>query len=233
MNKSLIYKIHLWLSIPLGILITVICLSGAALVFKDEIRGALGMPKVIAHASQHKKASADVPADSVMSFQKKAAEMKKSGMTDKPDFFTYTARLHKSLFAGKTGKYIVTYVTLFFIVILITGVWIVFPRNGAQWRQRFAIDTKHGRRKLWFDLHTSLGYWAILWILLLAVTGVLFGMHVLPRGEAMKIAHAIHVGSWGGVVTKTITFVASLIGASLPITGYYLYFKKRFSKKKQ
>lgn len=119
----------MWLSIPLGILITVICLSGATLVFKDEIRSALGMPKVIPHAQQHQKQSADVSADSIAAYQKKVAKMKKAGMTDKPDFFTYTARLHKSLFAGKVGKYIVTYVTIFFIVILLSGVWIVWPKN--------------------------------------------------------------------------------------------------------
>ena len=104
MSRKWIYRIHLWLSIPLGILITVICLSGATLVFKDEIRSALGMPKVIPHAQQHQKLSADVSADSIAAYQKKVAKMKKAGMTDKPDFFTYMARLHKSLFAGKVGK---------------------------------------------------------------------------------------------------------------------------------
>ena len=108
MSRKWIYRIHLWLSIPLGILITVICLSGATLVFKDEIRSALGMPKVIPHAQQHQKLSADVSADSIAAYQKKVAKMKKAGMTDKPDFFTYAARLHKSLFAGKVGKCIVT-----------------------------------------------------------------------------------------------------------------------------
>ena len=31
-------KLHLWLSVPVGIFITVICLSGAALVFEQEIK---------------------------------------------------------------------------------------------------------------------------------------------------------------------------------------------------
>lgn len=230
MSRKLIYQIHLWLSIPLGLIITVICFSGATLVFKDEIRSALGMPKVIAHATQHQKQSADVSADSVKAFQRKVDRMKKAGMTDKPDFFTYTARLHKSLFAGKVGKYIVTYTTLFFVAILVSGVWIVWPRNRRQWRERFKVDTKKGRRKLWFDLHTSLGYWAVLWLLLLALTGVAFGLHLIPRGETMRLFHAMHVGSWGGVLTKVITFVVSVIGGTLPLTGYYLYFKKRHSR---
>lgn len=230
MSRKLIYQIHLWLSIPLGLIITVICFSGATLVFKDEIRSALGMPKVIAHAAQHQKQSADVSTDSVKAFQRKVDRMKKAGMTDKPDFFTYTARLHKSLFAGKVGKYIVTYTTLFFVAILVSGVWIVWPRNRRQWRERFTVDTKRGNRKLWFDLHTSLGYWAVLWLLLLALTGVAFGLHLIPRGETMRLFHAMHVGSWGGVLTKVITFVVSVIGGTLPLTGYYLYFKKRYSR---
>lgn len=35
--KKIFYKIHLWLSIPLGIIVTLICLSGALLVFQQEL----------------------------------------------------------------------------------------------------------------------------------------------------------------------------------------------------
>ncbi|MCC8146769.1 MAG: PepSY domain-containing protein [Bacteroidales bacterium] len=35
--KKIFHKLHLWLSIPFGLLISVICLSGAALVFENEI----------------------------------------------------------------------------------------------------------------------------------------------------------------------------------------------------
>ena len=40
MNKTL-QKIHLWLSIPLGLIITVICFTGATLVFEQDITRAL------------------------------------------------------------------------------------------------------------------------------------------------------------------------------------------------
>ena len=36
--KKMFSKLHLWLSVPVGIFITVICLSGAALVFEQEIK---------------------------------------------------------------------------------------------------------------------------------------------------------------------------------------------------
>ena len=35
--RQFFHQIHLWLSIPLGILISVICLTGAILVFEKEI----------------------------------------------------------------------------------------------------------------------------------------------------------------------------------------------------
>lgn len=52
--------------------------------------------------------------------------------------------------------------------------------------------------------------------------------------KASKIwgwAYSLHVGNYWGIWSKIITFMASLIGASLPLTGYYLWLKKRKSKK--
>ena len=35
--KKILEKIHLWLSVPFGLIITLICFSGAMLVFEDEV----------------------------------------------------------------------------------------------------------------------------------------------------------------------------------------------------
>lgn len=35
--KKLLRNIHLWLSVPFGVIITLICFSGASLVFEKEI----------------------------------------------------------------------------------------------------------------------------------------------------------------------------------------------------
>lgn len=48
----------------------------------------------------------------------------------------------------------------------------------------------------------------------------------------MGWAYVIHVGSWGGAVTRWLTFFAALIGASLPVTGYILYFRRKLRRKK-
>lgn len=246
MNKQLLRKIHLYLSIPLGIFITLICLSGATLVFKNEIRDALGMPKVIAHHNHAKKGTSDKktakmkPAGGKAHSGKALTEGHKTkptadaphGTTSKRDFFSYVTRFHTSLMMGSGGRLFVTIVTILFALVLLTGIMICWPKGSRQWRQRLSVERKKGIRRLMYDLHVSLGFWALLWILMLAITGAAFGLHLLPRGtETIKLFHALHVGSWGGMTTKIITFIASLIGASLPITGYYLYFKKRGGKK--
>lgn len=44
--------------------------------------------------------------------------------------------------------------------------------------------------------------------------------------------YSLHVGSYWGVFSKILTFLASIIGGLLPITGYYMYFKKLIGKRK-
>ena len=109
MQRNTIYKLHLWLSVPLGVLITLICLSGAILVFKSEIRSALGMPAV---ASPHTTIQAP-------------ATHGKHAPTRQRDFFSHVTRFHTSLFLGPVGRTIVTYTTVAFVVILLSGIYIL------------------------------------------------------------------------------------------------------------
>lgn len=275
MNRKFLLKLHLWLSLPLGIIITLICLSGATLVFKNEIRNALGMPKVVApHGKSgkggkdgktaslqqekatvshqcspngcsqcpskevcHPSASAkdDASAKSNEAVKEKTSVVGKSsskdtpyGTTTKRDLFSYVTKFHTGLLMGSVGKLIVTYTTLFFVFILLSGIFIFLPGNGKQLRQRFMVEWGKGAKRRLFDLHVSLGWWTLLWLLLLAVTGLGFGLKLVPKGtEMMQLFHELHIGSWGGMLTKIITFVVSLIGASLPVTGYLLYFRRK------
>lgn len=43
--------------------------------------------------------------------------------------------------------------------------------------------------------------------------------------------YAIHVGNFGGYLTRILWFLAAMLGASLPLTGYYLWFKRKFGTK--
>lgn len=230
MTKKILLKIHLWLSLPLGVIIMLICLSGATLVFKNEIRNALGMPRVVApHAKGDKGGKTDnaIKGKDALKTMPPAKDAP-YGTTTKRDFFSYVTKFHTGLMMGPVGKLIVTYTTLLFVFILISGIFVFLPKNGKQLYQRFKVEWGKGSKRRLFDLHVCLGWWTLLWLLLLAVTGLGFGLKLVPKGtEMMQVFHQLHIGSWGGMITKIITFVVSLIGASLPVTGYLLYFRRK------
>lgn len=50
-------------------------------------------------------------------------------------------------------------------------------------------------------------------------------------GKIRGWIYSVHVGSWGGMFTRILTFIAALIGTSLPLTGYYLWLRKRKMKR--
>lgn len=51
-----------------------------------------------------------------------------------------------------------------------------------------------------------------------------------PVSQKMKgYFYSFHTGSWGGIWTKILYFLAALLGGILPLSGYYLWYKKRQS----
>lgn len=50
-------------------------------------------------------------------------------------------------------------------------------------------------------------------------------------GKIRGWIYSVHVGSWGGMLTRILTFIAALIGASLPLTGYYFWIRKKIKRK--
>lgn len=50
--------------------------------------------------------------------------------------------------------------------------------------------------------------------------------HQDKSGKIRGWIYSVHVGNWGGMFTRILTFIAALLGAALPLTGYYLWIKK-------
>ena len=54
-----------------------------------------------------------------------------------------------------------------------------------------------------------------------------------PIGERLgDIIHTIHVGDWGGWFSDILYLLAVLLGATLPLTGYYLWIKSLLRKRR-
>ncbi len=383
--KKIFAKIHLWLSLPLGIVLTVVCLSGAVLVFEGEITRALHpelyrvaapadarplrpsqladriggqMPDSLHLVSLQLSARSDEPC--MAAFRETGRKQLSvdpytgnvNGWAESPAFFGTVRKLHRWLLdpppskgEKSVGKAIVGVSTLALVLILVSGLILWIPRSRKALRNRLKVSCSDGRR-FWHDCHVSLGFYATLLLLVMALTGLtwsfgwyrtaayaLFGgtqqtvaaqedlsrkvdsgnrqsrarsgertagrehgetetrpfdhavwddvleqltahytayktivltqteAQVTRRSAMRRIDRAtfdprngrlaeitryedtprqqrlrgwfytFHTGTWGGIWTKILYFLAALIGATLPLTGYYLWWK-RYSNKK-
>lgn len=55
--------------------------------------------------------------------------------------------------------------------------------------------------------------------------------HQDKSGKIRGWIYSVHVGNWGGMFTSILAFIAALIGAALPLTGYYLWIRKFIKKR--
>ena len=206
--KKYFRDIHLWLSLPAGIIISVICLTGAILVFKEEFLAWGGYENI----------------------------------RESPLMFVM--KLHRWLLDDTRtwGKMIVGISTLFFIFILITGLTVYWPKKWK--RAHLTVCNDRGAYRWYRDVHCVLGLYAALILLVCALTGLLWSFQwcrdvvswvtgeEIKRGAPIwKTIRALHFGTYAGWFSKLLTFVAAMIGAILPLTGYWLYWKKLKNRK--
>ncbi len=234
--KKLFRQIHLWLSVPFGLIITVICFSGAALVFENEVME-LCRPNL--HPVE-KVETAPPPTGKMVG---------KKGRRERAPFFRTMFRLHRWLLDSKPeggifwGKMIVGTVTLMFVLILVSGVVIWWPRTKKALKNSLKIVTGKGAHRFLYSLHVAGGMYALLFLLAMALTGLtwsflwyrtgfynLFGLDVTQRAGWI---FSVHVGSWGGMTTRILSFLAALLGATLPLTGYYLWIRRLYRSKRK
>lgn len=277
--RKILRHIHLWLSLPFGIIISITCLTGALLVFEKEITAC------VQHDMRYVDEVMDAPlptdvliqrvesalpqgvvvtrvtpsANPRLTYQVRISKPRNArlfvdpytgevkGRNARLPFFTTTLKLHRFLLGKRDaasgifwGKNIVGVSTLMFVFILLTGVVLWWPKSVKALRNLLTIHFNSGWRRFWYDLHAVAGMYVLVFLLAMALTGLVwsFGWYrealyalfgTLGRGTI----YAIHSGSWGGMATRILTFVAALVGATLPLTGYYLWIKRLLSKKKK
>lgn len=210
--RKLFRKIHLWLSVPFGLIIALICFSGAMLVFENEVNE-LTRPELYRVTKSDteplsieqllEKVAATLP-DSVsvtgvtissdpqrpyqvnlskprrafMIIDQYTGEIKgKSGRTG---FFMTMFRLHRWLLDSMNpgnegvfwGKMIVGVSTLLFVFVLISGIIVWWPRTRKALKNSLKISATKGWRRFWYDLHVAGGMYALVFLLVMALTGL-------------------------------------------------------------
>jgi len=92
------------------------------------------------------------------------------------DFFRIIINGHFYLWLpAEIGQPIVATATLIFVLMMITGIILWWPRNKAARKQRFSIKWSAKWRRVNYDLHNVLGFY-ITWVaIFIALTGLMWG----------------------------------------------------------
>lgn len=362
--RNLIRRLHLWVSVPFGLVITITCFTGAMLVFEKEITAlctanissvqvkdaplpletiasmvSAQLPDTVTvtgivvsdNPSDAYKVNLSKPRRAALYVDQYTGEIK--GRAERLPFFDVMFKMHRWLMDSSPkdggifwGKVIVGASTIAFVAILITGLVVWWPRTRKALKNRIKIVASKGGNRFLYDLHVAGGFYALILLLAMALTGLtwsfewyrngfynLFGVPVAktvsnaktgagkrnessPRfmhwqevfdvvaatrpdynqitisdgtvtvsagclgnrrasdkyifdkksgkitdvqlykdtSSSTKIRgwiYSVHVGSWGGVATRVLAFLAAMLGATLPLTGYYLWIKRLYRKR--
>ena len=116
------------------------------------------------------------------------------------DFFRVMLMGHYYLWLPPAiGQPITIVATVVFVVMMITGLILWWPRNNAAAKQRFSIKWSAAWRRKNYDLHNVLGFYMTWIAIIMAITGLIFGWQLL--------ANAIYKGVGG---KKSLTYVEPL-----------------------
>ena len=205
-------KIHLWLSVPFGIIVTLICFSGAMLIFEPEITRAIKSEvyyveeqgdEALPMAQLLEGVKASLPdsvsitgvtvfADPSRTYQVNLSKPRRASMFvdqysgkvtgryERIGFFSTMFKLHRWLLDSanphgeglKVGKTLVGISTLIFVIALISGIVIWWPRARRGLRKSLSISFERGWKGFWRGLHVAGGMYALIFVLAMALTGL-------------------------------------------------------------
>lgn len=97
----------------------------------------------------------------------------------KKDFFVIVKYIHWNLLLNdKYGQPIVGYATLIFVLLMISGLILWWPKNlkKANVDKSFKVKWKASFQRLNYDLHNVLGFYALFIGIILGLTGMVFAM---------------------------------------------------------
>ncbi len=120
-------------------------------------------------------------------------------------FFDIIIELHVNLMLGEVGKLIVDYATLIFLLLLISGIILWWPKNRAALKQRIKFkwkpSTKWKRKN--YDLHNILGFYASWIVIFMAITGLAWAFTWMDKGIYFIASGGQDYKTWPEIKSKS------------------------------
>ena len=275
--RQVVFQIHLWSGLTVGVYIVAISVSGSVLVYRSELRqtfepepryvtvsGTRMTEETLTEVAQQTYPDHRVARVILREDPARAATvtLNREGAPTQILFDPYTGTdlghrlpvayrlttwlldLHDNLLYGETGRRVNGFGAIALTLLGITGGVIWWP--GYQtWQRSLLVDWRANWRRLIWSLHSALGAWFFLFVILWGVTGIYltipepFNMLadiIEPVDEATFeprvvdtvlywIAY-VHFGRFGGWVTKITWFAIGLVPPLLFASGAIMWWNR-------
>jgi uncharacterized iron-regulated membrane protein len=201
--RRALFQVHLWSGISVGFYVVLVCVTGAALVFRIDMQRAT-FPHLFT-PSPGKPADAATILDRVReAFPDDRISGIDAPTTGRPTFLAYVVRgrsfltilldpvtgrvlgelpdrsivrtvqdLHFDLLGGRTGRTINGIGACVLLALGVTGAVIWWPGRSS-WRGGFRVNVRRGWKRVNWELHSAIGIWTLALIAMWAVTGIYF-----------------------------------------------------------
>jgi len=149
--------------------------------------------------------------------------------------------LHENLLFGTNGRFVNGIGAICLISLCLTGAIIWWPGVG-NWRRALTVNWKSPFARLSWDLHSALGFWTILFVLIWAISGVYFAFPQWFNGlfgfldpsdhftdPALAWLSSLHFGRFGWFAEAVWTLLG-LVPVVLAVTGVFLCCRRMFFK---
>ena len=161
----------------------------------------------------------------------------------------WSVRLHDDLLYGTSGRYWNGVASAFVTLLCLTGAVVWWP-GSARWRRSLIVRAGSGWRRLTWDLHSAMGAWLFLFILMWGVSGFYMGvpgpftalvdyvsspdpemMGDRPGDLALAWLSRLHFGRWENGWLKALWALIGLVPAMMFMTGAMMWWNRVVRKR--
>jgi uncharacterized iron-regulated membrane protein len=160
-------------------------------------------------------------------------------------FIVWLASLHDDLLSGDKGRTVNGVGAILLSLLCFTGLAIWWP-GVPNWRRSLTVDLKSNWKLFNWNLHSAVGFWSFLLVLMWAVSGVYLAFpnpfqdivdYFQPLDDSVRIETRsgdevlrwltrLHFGRFGGWPIKALWTVVGLIPLVLFLTGAVMWWNR-------